>query len=180
MQEICSRCRAPKPVGEVCPRCGNEDADALRLQAERLNHGREVEDGPRRSYTVCGLCGSRSVIGGLCLDETGRGCPRSKPRKLSGPGQGARGIKTSAAEARRRRELVEKHVAEHGQVCPGDPSSPDPWRRVPHRPAGGLTADHVVPQSRGGQTGPLRVLCRGCNGARGARLGNENRRRRSR
>lgn len=32
-----------------------------------------------------------------------------------------------------------------------------------------LTADHVVPVSRGGRNGPLRVACRRCNSSRGSR-----------
>ena len=33
-----------------------------------------------------------------------------------------------------------------------------------------LTADHLIPVIDGGAGGPLRVLCRSCNSARGARL----------
>lgn len=48
-------------------------------------------------------------------------------------------------------------------VCPG-------WERPAHQ-AEELTADHVLPTSRGGaQSGTLRVLCRTCNSARRATL----------
>lgn len=53
-------------------------------------------------------------------------------------------------------------VEEHGWVCPG-------WRRKPH-PAKDLTADHRVSRAKGGRTEPgnLDVLCRSCNGRKGA------------
>jgi 5-methylcytosine-specific restriction endonuclease McrA len=31
-----------------------------------------------------------------------------------------------------------------------------------------LTIDHLIPASLGGANGPVRVLCRSCNGRRGA------------
>lgn len=68
----------------------------------------------------------------------------------------------TAAETRRRREAVAAHVDLHGWVCPG-------WRREPH-PSQDLTADHVVAVGAGGrEEGPLTVLCRSCNSARGSR-----------
>ncbi|MBA2614314.1 MAG: HNH endonuclease [Actinobacteria bacterium] len=45
-----------------------------------------------------------------------------------------------------------------------------PWCSIcghPGSPSNPLTADHVVPVSRGGRGGPLRVACRSCNSRRG-------------
>ena len=69
------------------------------------------------------------------------------------------------AEQRRRAEVVRQWRDLHGDVCPG-------WRRPAHPVVSPnvLTADHVHPVARGGaQTGQLTVLCRFCNGAKGAR-----------
>jgi 5-methylcytosine-specific restriction enzyme A len=64
------------------------------------------------------------------------------------------------AERQRRARAVTAHVATFGYVCPG-------WRRPPH-PSTDLTADHVYPVALGGpERGPLRVVCRKCNSARG-------------
>lgn len=52
----------------------------------------------------------------------------------------------------------------NGDVCPG-------WR-VPAHPSADLTADHVLPVGAGGpEEGPLVVLCRVCNGRKGASVG---------
>lgn len=68
----------------------------------------------------------------------------------------------SPVEARRRAEVVAVWVASHGYVCPG-------WGRGPH-PSDDLTADHITPVARGGrEDGPLRVLCRSCNGRKADR-----------
>src|SRR4051812_3119693 len=69
----------------------------------------------------------------------------------------------SQAEQQRRADAVARWRVVHGDWCPG-------WRRPGHR-AADLTADHVVPVGAGGaEGGPLSVLCRGCNGAKGNRL----------
>ncbi|MDH3471437.1 MAG: HNH endonuclease [Acidimicrobiia bacterium] len=36
-----------------------------------------------------------------------------------------------------------------------------------------LTADHIIPRSKGGEDGPLQVLCRRCNARRSDRPGAE-------
>ncbi|BAD56365.1 hypothetical protein CRM89_00300 [Nocardia sp. FDAARGOS_372] len=67
------------------------------------------------------------------------------------------------AERRRRADAVARHRAAHGDWCPG-------WQRPAH-PSTDLTADHRTPIAAGGDpAGPLDVLCRGCNAARGARV----------
>ncbi|GLY55203.1 HNH endonuclease [Lentzea sp. NBRC 102530] len=66
------------------------------------------------------------------------------------------------AERQRRAAAVDAHVAEHGPWCPG-------WS-VPAHESDDLTADHVDPVAAGGaEDGPLGVLCRTCNGRKGAR-----------
>ncbi len=66
------------------------------------------------------------------------------------------------AERQRRAGTVAAHHARHGDWCPG-------WQRPPH-PAADLTADHRTAIAAGGDpTGPLQVLCRACNAAKGAR-----------
>lgn len=69
----------------------------------------------------------------------------------------------TAAERIRRAAVVAEHRRVHGALCPG-------WRRAPHT-ATDLTADHLVPVAAGGDPrGQLGVLCRACNGAKGATL----------
>ncbi len=65
-------------------------------------------------------------------------------------------------ELKRRQSVVATWRAEHGDWCPG-------WQRPAHR-AIDLTADHVLAVAAGGrQDGPLTVLCRSCNSAKGAK-----------
>jgi len=59
------------------------------------------------------------------------------------------------AEAARRREAVDAHVALRGWVCPG-------YEREPH-PSRDLTAAHTVAVALGGGSSRLGVLCRSCN-----------------
>lgn len=61
----------------------------------------------------------------------------------------------SYAERERMRAAVEAHRLHWGDRCPG--------YGVPSHPSTDLTADHVVPVSRGGTGSPLTVLCRACN-----------------
>lgn len=65
--------------------------------------------------------------------------------------------------ARLSRDAIAAHVAVFGWTCPG-------WGVATHA-ARDLTADHIVPVALGGVSAPgnLRVLCRSCNSARGAR-----------
>lgn len=66
-------------------------------------------------------------------------------------------------ERNRRSDTVTAWVTMHGWVCPG-------WQR-PEHPAKDLAADHIIARRLGGpQDGPLQVLCRGCNSAKGASL----------
>lgn len=67
-------------------------------------------------------------------------------------------------EKQRRAAAVAEHRRVHGNVCPG-------WQRDPHE-SDDLTADHVDAVALGGgQAGELQVLCRACNGAKGAAEG---------
>jgi 5-methylcytosine-specific restriction protein A len=64
------------------------------------------------------------------------------------------------AERQRRKHTVDQHVTIHGYLCPG-------WDRPAH-PARDLTADHITPVASGApESGPLQVLCRRCNAAKG-------------
>ena len=63
-----------------------------------------------------------------------------------------------AVEEGRCREAVAAHRAIHGDWCPG-------WGVPPHA-SSDLTADHVTARLVGGR---LVVLCRSCNGRKGAR-----------
>lgn len=81
-------------------------------------------------------------------------CRRKKERDRS------RRRRRTPAERYRRQSVVEDWVAQHGWICPG-------YECEPHE-SHDLTADHVQPVGRGGaESGPLRVLCRSCNSARG-------------
>jgi 5-methylcytosine-specific restriction protein A len=75
-------------------------------------------------------------------------------------GKRARRPYTNAEQARRA-ATVQAWRAWHGDWCPG-------WQRAPHA-ATDLTADHITPVAAGGsEDGPLTVLCRACNGSKGA------------
>lgn len=64
-------------------------------------------------------------------------------------------------ERLRRAEAVKAHREQHGDWCPG-------WRTPPH-PARDLTADHPIEVASGGtETQQLEILCRSCNGRKGA------------
>jgi 5-methylcytosine-specific restriction enzyme A len=68
------------------------------------------------------------------------------------------------AETERRRRAVATHRATVGDWCPG-------MEDHPAHPSADLVADHVIEVAIGGlETGPLRVLCRGENGRRSARV----------
>lgn len=69
----------------------------------------------------------------------------------------------TAPERQRRAEAVAAWRATHGDWCPG-------WGGRPAHPSVDLTADHVTAVAAGGrEDGPLVVLCRSCNGSKGAR-----------
>lgn len=76
-----------------------------------------------------------------------------------------RGRRPYTAEERdRRAAAVAIHRAEYGDWCPG-------WGRPDHtaEPWNPLTADHIDSVASGGaEDGPLQVLCRSCNSAKGA------------
>jgi hypothetical protein len=68
-------------------------------------------------------------------------------------------------DRRLRAQAVQAWIAAHGYVCPGyrRPAHPADPERNP------LTADHVTAVAAGGHPlGPYGVLCRACNGAKGA------------
>lgn len=110
-----------------------------------------------RSYAVpCLKCGVSTYFGPRCR----RHARPDPPRRSKTPTRTG----YTHAEKKRRKQAVREHVARHGWVCPG-------WQRTAHR-AYDLTADHVVPVAAGGsQGGPLQVLCRSCNGRKGASRG---------
>lgn len=67
------------------------------------------------------------------------------------------------AERWRRAAAVAAHREQHGDWCPG-------WGRRPAHPSADLTADHEDAVAAGGHAhGPLQVLCRACNSAKGVR-----------
>lgn len=69
----------------------------------------------------------------------------------------------TAAERDRRAAVVAAHRATYGDWCPGVPS----LGRDAHA-SSDLTADHVHAVGAGGsEAGPLEVLCRPCNSAKG-------------
>ena len=67
----------------------------------------------------------------------------------------------TAAERKRRADTVTAWIQVNGFMCPG-------FERPPH-PSTDLTADHITDVHLGGaEGGPLSVLCRSCNSAKGA------------
>lgn len=68
------------------------------------------------------------------------------------------------AEQQRRAETVRAWVQAYGYWCPG-------WHTPPH-PSQDLTADHEIAVAvNGDERGELAVLCRSCNGRKGANAG---------
>lgn len=63
------------------------------------------------------------------------------------------------SERQRMAAAVAAHRREHGNWCPG-------YKRPAHHTED-LTADHTTRRVNGGNGGPLTVLCRSCNSARG-------------
>jgi hypothetical protein len=90
------------------------------------------------------------------------------PQHRSGPSRRRRPA-YNAQERRRRARVVANHIELHGYVCPGCPLSEGrPHQADPD--SNPLTADHYIPVGQGGpEEGPLRVMCRRGNSARGAR-----------
>jgi 5-methylcytosine-specific restriction endonuclease McrA len=114
------------------------------------------------------------MVGGRVMMKVCSGCWRAFPVHELRGSRCARCAKTherdksrrrrrTAKERQRRQALIKQHVQAYGWVCPG--------HGRPAHEAHDLTADHVLPVARGGsETGEIRVLCRSCNSARGARL----------
>lgn len=105
---------------------------------------------PLRSCLTCGTPGA----GTRC-----RKCKAAHQRAKDAK----RPLRRTHAEQQRRRQAVADHVAVHGWLCPGDETHAS-------HPCDDLTADHIMPVAAGGrEDGPLRVLCRSRNSARGVR-----------
>jgi 5-methylcytosine-specific restriction protein A len=99
----------------------------------------------------------RSCLGCGRLIASGSRCPRCQ--LPPNPTTASR----TPAERRRRAVAVAQWRKLYGDWCPG-------WGDRPPHPATDLTADHIEAVGAGGDpAGPLRVLCRRCNSARGAR-----------
>jgi 5-methylcytosine-specific restriction protein A len=105
----------------------------------------------------------RPCLGCRRLIPSGTRCPDCERPRARATQRAKRQVRPyTTAEKRRRADAVDQWRAQYGDWCPG-------WQREPH-PASELTADHAVPYAAGGaEGGPLRVLCRRCNSARGAR-----------
>ena len=69
----------------------------------------------------------------------------------------------SYAQQQYRKNAVNTYIQIYGYVCQG-------YRRPPH-PSTDLTADHIVPTSRGGdEFGQLQIYCRSCNSSKNATI----------
>lgn len=103
----------------------------------------------------CLICGALSADSRCGIHRTRR----------AGPSSHARGL--DRTHERLTRQTIEAHVATYGWVCPG--------YGVPAHPVapGGLTGDHVLPRSTHPELvhepSNYAVLCRPCNGRKGAR-----------
>jgi hypothetical protein len=111
-----------------------------------------------------------------CIAALGRGelcgvlSDRARcPQHRSQPAGRRRRPGYSWPERRRRAAVVANHIQLHGYVCPGCPlSDGQPHQADPD--SNPLTADHYIAVGAGGpEDGPLRVMCRRGNSARGAR-----------
>lgn len=107
-------------------------------------------------HRYCVGCQSRFEGRGLrCADCAARRQREQPARPKRRPGY-------NQAERERRARTVAAHRAVFGDWCPG-------YQRPAH-PSTDLTADHIVSVAAGGsEGGDLTVLCRGCNGRKGAR-----------
>jgi 5-methylcytosine-specific restriction endonuclease McrA len=95
-----------------------------------------------------------------CL-RCGRLAKRSPCERCPRPSAHARGL--GRDWARRSRAAIAAWVNRYGPTCPG-------YGRPSHTVAvAELTGDHRIPRARGGHDGPIDVLCRECNGRKGAR-----------
>jgi len=95
--------------------------------------------------TVCLWCAAPTLNGSCCPTCAGGRRAATRDRRYDDP----------AWRKLRNRTLAE-HRATFGNWCPG-------YGRAGHATAD-LTTDHRVPMSHGGAiTGPVQVLCRGCN-----------------
>jgi 5-methylcytosine-specific restriction protein A len=107
----------------------------------------------RPGHPPCGELTTRSRCPGCARDvEAGRTYKKRERRPYN------------RAELERRAAAVADWIARRGYWCPG-------WG-VPEHQSTDLTADHVHAVAAGGaEDGPLTVLCRACNGRKGARSG---------
>jgi 5-methylcytosine-specific restriction enzyme A len=106
----------------------------------------------------CLDCQQLSTNGSRCPQ-----CERARARTTQRRKRVTRPDNATAAEKRRRAAAVAEWRSGNGDWCPG-------WGdRAPH-PSTDLTADHLRAVAAGGtEGGELRVICRACNSARGAR-----------
>lgn len=121
-----------------------------------------------RPLTPCLVCG-RPCAGPRCSEHGGSNS-QTRPRSSTAQGYGA--------DWRRVRDrAIAAHLAKHGPVCPG-------WRKDPHPVSPDeLSADHIVPISRGGarlDPANIAVLCVPCNSAKRDTLDGETNARRGR
>lgn len=110
---------------------------------------------PTRQCLSCGELTSKPSRHGLCPD-----CEQARPE---------RAVYDSARWRKLRRRVLTRHIATHGWWCPG-------WG-VPAHPSRQLTIDHGDPLVFGGDPyneDNLGVLCKACNGRKGARGGSSN------
>jgi 5-methylcytosine-specific restriction protein A len=106
---------------------------------------------PFKPSHPCPGCG-KPCTGKQCRDCYNR-ARAAKPR---------RGLQRNWHERQRRAAVVAAWRHTEGNWCPG-------YQREAHA-AWDLTADHIEPVASGGsESGPLVVLCRSCNGRKGAR-----------
>lgn len=100
--------------------------------------------------------------GHTLTDRRGSRCPTCSSAVETAATRGKRARRPyTSTEQRRRAAVVQAHRQTVGDWCPG-------WRTPPH-PSRDLTADHPTPVAAGGaETQALEVLCRSCNGRKGA------------
>lgn len=113
---------------------------------------------PRATARVCNEPGCPVII------RKGNRCPehqraRDAHQRATTPTK----VTRTAAERKRRAQVVGAHREQHGNWCPG--------YQVPAHASDRLTADHLTPVAAGGAPdGPLGVLCVSCNSRKGARV----------
>lgn len=151
------------------PRAHRDRSDSQRIRrVHRIRH-RTIHLAclpTRRIPTIEHACDDKIMPAKFCLDcgeltRDGSRCADCQQERVARINS-RRKRNTTARGLGHAHRVRAKAVVDAAQVCAicGRPPTPDDP----------LTADHIIPRSKGGTDGPLRAAHRSCNSRRGARL----------